>query len=278
MEHEGKSNSYMIAISIVASALILSGVIWVASGSIANSVYDLKSTLKNLPSGGGSGTQATPTPSVQQAGSVSIDLAGLSEKGDSNAQITVVEYSDFQCPFCRKFYTEAYTQLVKDYVETGKVKIYYKHFPLSSIHPAAQKSAEASECANDQGKFWEYHNKLFDEQQKLKPDGNTATYAEPELKKWAKEIGLDSQKFNQCLDSGSKASVVQAHFNEGLQPTGIQSSMVEGTPAFMVFKSSRVAGNKVTLQTTANGDVEGRLVGAQPFASFKTAIDSLLAG
>ena len=275
MEHEGKSNNYMIAISIVASALILSGVIWVASGSIANSVYDLKSSLKAIPSGSGSGIQATPTPSIQQAGSVTIDFAGVAMEGDANAPITIVEYSDFQCPFCRKFYTEAYAQLIKDYVETGKAKIYYKHFPLSSIHPAAEKSAEASECAQDQGKFWEYHNKLFDEQQKLKPDGNTATYAEPELKKWAKELGLDEAKFNQCLDSGSKASVVQAHFNEGLQPTGVQDTLVGGTPTFLVFESSRISANKVTLQTAANGEVEGRLVGAQPYTSFKTAIDTL---
>ncbi len=275
MEHEKSSSNYMIAISIVASALILSGVVWVSMSGITNSIYDLKGSLKSLPAGGGSQTGGTQPTAQPQAGSVTVDVNGLAVKGNENAPVTIIEYSDFQCPFCRRFYTDAYQQIIKDYVETGKVKIYYKHFPLSQLHPAAQKSAEAAECARDQGKFWEYHNKVFDEQQKLKPDGSTATYGPEELKKWAKEMGLNEQTFNQCLDSGEKVQIVQTQFNEGLQPAGAGNTLVGGTPTFLVARSNTASSGKFTFRVTSAGDVEGRLVGAQPFASFKAAIDAL---
>ncbi|MEM4254743.1 MAG: DsbA family protein [Candidatus Norongarragalinales archaeon] len=267
-EHEGK---YMIAISIVASALILSGVVWVSASGITNSVYELKTALKSFPTGGTGGVQPTPT---TQVGSVTADVNNVAMKGDENAPVTIIEYSDLQCPFCRRFYVDTYKQLLKDYVDKGTVKIYFKHFPLTQIHPAAQKSAEAVECARDQGKFWEFHDKIFDEQQKLKPDGSTATYGVEELKKWAKDMGLNEQGFNKCLDSGEKAGIVDAHLNEGLQTTVPGDTFVGGTPTFVVAKSSDASGGRFTFQVL-NGDVRGRLIGAQPYASFKAAIDAL---
>jgi len=251
MEHEKTSQSYILAISIVASALILSGVIWVAANGVTSSIYDLKSSLKGLPSGGSAYQGGQPSATQQPSGPVQIDLGNAPLKGSANAKVTIVEFSDFQCPFCRSFYVGTYGQLVKDYVDSGKVKIYFKYFPLSSIHPAAEKSAEAAACANDQGKFWEMHDKIFNEQQKLNPDGNTATYGPEQLKQWAKDIGLDTAKFNQCLDSNAKAQIVQDDFNQGV------SVGVSGTPTFYV-----------------DGQ---QLVGAQPFASFKQLIDSELA-
>lgn len=90
----------------------------------------------------------------------SIDASGQS-KGPSDAKVTLVEFSDFQCPYCASFYSATEQQIMKDYVESGKVRFVYKHFPLTTIHPNAQKAAEASECAGDQGKFWEMHDLLF---------------------------------------------------------------------------------------------------------------------
>src|SRR3989304_2938085 len=140
--------------------------------------------------------------------------------------VVVFEFSDFQCPFCRRFYTQTLSQIKEEYVSTGKIKFVYRDFPLSSIHPAAEKSAEASECAEEQGKFWEYHDKIFMEQDKL--GQGTIEYGIEELKKWASEIGLDENKFNQCLDSGKYESEVEKDFNDGV------SYGVGGTPTFYV--------------------------------------------
>ncbi|MEK7497584.1 MAG: thioredoxin domain-containing protein [Patescibacteria group bacterium] len=91
-----------------------------------------------------------------------VNIGDSSSKGDSNAKVVLVEFSDFQCPFCARFYSETLGQIQKDYIDTGKVRLVYKHFPLISIHPNAQKAGEASECANEQGKFWEMHDALFE--------------------------------------------------------------------------------------------------------------------
>lgn len=90
-----------------------------------------------------------------------IDLSDSPVRGDSNAKVTIVEFSDFECPYCHQFYNTTYLRLKTEYIDTGKVKFVYKQFPLNSIHPNAQKAAEASLCAHEQGKFWEYHDKLF---------------------------------------------------------------------------------------------------------------------
>ena len=94
---------------------------------------------------------------------VSVDNGHLPALGDKNAKITIVEFSDFECPFCRRYFTETFPQLKKDYIDTGKAVMYYRHFPLA-FHPLAQPFAVASECANEQGKFWDYHDKIFKEQ------------------------------------------------------------------------------------------------------------------
>lgn len=90
-----------------------------------------------------------------------ISMDNVRMKGDKNAPMTIIEYSDFQCPFCGRFYSESYKQIENDYIKTGKAKLVFKDFPLS-IHPQAPKAAEAARCAQEQGKFWEMHDKLFE--------------------------------------------------------------------------------------------------------------------
>jgi protein-disulfide isomerase/copper chaperone CopZ len=160
-------------------------------------------------------------------------------KGDFNAPITLVEFSDFECPFCARHYPTL-NRILDEY--KGKVRLVYKHFPLSSIHPNAQKAAEASECAAEQGKFWEYHDKLFENQR--------SGFSVEKFKQWAKELGLDTTKFNDCLDSGKYAQKVKDDFQEGLQKG------VSGTPSVFV-----------------NGEL---IVGAVPYEVLKQKIDSLL--
>ena len=161
--------------------------------------------------------------------------------GNENAPVTIVEFSDFQCPYCKKFRDQTFDQLKEEYIDTGKVKLVYRDFPLSSIHPMAQKAAEAAECADEQGKFWEYHDKIYENQQLLNVDS---------LKQWASELGLDTTKFNSCLDSGKYTNEVKNDLNDATSSGG------QGTPYFLV-------GNT-------------QLSGAYPFDAFQQAIEAQL--
>src|SRR3989344_366501 len=165
--------------------------------------------------------------------------------GDAKARVTIFEFSDFQCPFCRSFFNGAFAQIKSQYVDTGKVKLVYRHMPLS-IHPVAQVSAEASECAAEQGKFWEFHDKIFQEQDKISK-GTTVQYSRNEIIKWVSQLGLDMKQFNQCLDSGKYTNRVNTDL-EYANKIG-----VDGTPTFFV-----------------NGQI---VKGALPFASFQTVIE-----
>lgn len=100
-----------------------------------------------------------PTPPKQD-----VDTGHLPTLGNNKAKVTVVEFSDFQCPFCKRFFDDTFSQLKKDYIDTRKIQFTYRHFPLRSIHANAQKAGEAAECANEQGKFWQYHDTLFQQQ------------------------------------------------------------------------------------------------------------------
>jgi protein-disulfide isomerase len=163
--------------------------------------------------------------------------------GSADAPITIVEFSDFQCPFCANFYLQTFPKIKQDYIDTGKVKFVYRDFPLN-FHQYAQKSAEASECADEQGKFWEYKDILFTRQAEWSTGGI------PKLKEYASMLSLDQESFDSCLDSGSMSEEVESDFADG------RSLGVTGTPAFFI-----------------NGEL---VSGAQPFSVFKQKIDSLL--
>ena len=169
-----------------------------------------------------------------------IDLEGVPFIGDENAEITMVIYDDFQCPFCSRFEQQAWLEIKEEYIDTGKAKFYYKHFPLG-FHSHAQLAAEASECAHDQGKFWEYHDIMFENQ----PDIN-----EEQMKTWAEELELDMDDFNSCLDTHKYAEKVKLSMAEG------QKVGVKGTPSVLIE--------------------DELVVGAQPFNNFKKVIDKKL--
>ena len=168
--------------------------------------------------------------------------------GSKDAKVEIIEFSDFQCPFCRTFWKNTLGLIKSEYIDSGKVKFVYRDYPLS-FHPMAQKYAEAAECAGDQAKYWEMHDKIFSEQDKL-GTGTIGDYGVNDVKKWAAELGLNSNDFNQCLDSGEYAQEVGDDFADG------SAAGVSGTPSFFV---------------------NGRLVvGSQPFESFKQIIDAEL--
>ncbi len=167
--------------------------------------------------------------------------------GDPNAPVTIIEFSDIQCPFCGRFFDQTLPSLKKDYIDTGKVKLVFRDFPLS-FHQNAQKAAEAAECAKEQNKFWEMHDKLFGSQDEWSSlDGTSAS---AKFKEYAKTMGLTTA-FDSCLDTGKTAAEVQKDFSDG------SSYGVSGTPTFYI-----------------NGK---ELVGAQPYSVFKQVIDQELA-
>jgi len=171
--------------------------------------------------------------------------------GNSNAKVTMVEFGDFQCPFCQKFFNETFPQIKSLYIDTGKIKYVFRHLPLSG-HVNAQISAVAAECANNQDQFWQYHDLLY---RNGESDGIGLTA--PDLKKYANSLGLNAgilgfakNKFNQCLDANATLKTVQADAAEGAKDG------VTGTPTFFIN------GKQVT--------------GAQPFDTFQQAIEAAL--
>ncbi len=191
-------------------------------------------------------TPPTPPPAPETPATVDDDPI----EGAKNAKVTVIEFTDFQCPFCSRHYTDTYGQIKKDYVDTGKIKYVVRDFPLS-FHPNAEPAAIAAGCANDQGKFWEMHDKLFTNQATWSNMGD----AKPTFKQYAADIKLDTAKFNSCLDNGEHKDEIQKDEADGI------ASGINGTPGFWVV----------------GADGKGQLIsGAVPYASFKQAIDALL--
>jgi protein-disulfide isomerase len=180
--------------------------------------------------------QAAPTPTVDTEALIDDDDV----KGDPDAPVTIIEFSDFECPFCARFYTDTLGQIQSEYIDTGKVKLVYRDFPLS-FHPNAQKAAEAAECAAEQGKFWEMHDLLFEQG----VQGGVTSF-----KSFASQLGLDTTAFNTCLDTNAMAAEVRADMADGT------AAGIRGTPGFVV-----------------NGQV---ISGAQPFSVFQQAIEAQL--
>lgn len=210
-----------------------------------------------LEKGGGTGNVGTVTDNtgtqpqiLPTPGPVDIDLTGETRvMGSADAKVALVEFTDYECPYCGQLFSNAYSQVKKEYVDTGKVKYFLKDFPLTQIHPNAQKSAEASNCALEQAKFWEYHDTLF---------GNQEALGVEALKKYAVDLGLNAAQFNSCLDSGKYAEKVKSDQASG------ESFGVRGTPS--------------TFVGVLNGDtLTGiEVSGSQPFENFKSAIEDAL--
>jgi protein-disulfide isomerase len=169
-----------------------------------------------------------------------IPTEGYPSLGPDDAPITIVEFSDFQCPFCRRFHDETYQDLLNAY--PGQIRFVYRNLPLTSIHPAAMPAAVASLCANDQGVYWEYHEKLF----------SSETLDEATYIQYATDLGIDVDKFTACLSDGSHDEFIQQDMDFALD-LGVQS-----TPTFFI-----------------NGLA---IVGAQPLTNFTQLIDQELAG
>ncbi len=172
--------------------------------------------------------------------------------GKEDAPVTFVEFTDFQCPFCQRHFQQTFSQIKTNYVDTGKIKYVTRHYPLS-FHPNAQKASEAAACAQDQNKFWEMHEELFNKQEEWA--NLTAADAATKFKSYAADLGLNAGTFATCLDTGAKTDLVQADLAAG------SASGIDGTPGFWVLGP--------------DGQSQ-KISGAYPFATFQAAIDGML--
>jgi len=197
------------------------------------------------------GRVPAPPPEPQN---VVLEIKGDPFKGQPDAKLTLIEFSDYQCPFCARHVRETLPQLEREYIATGKIKYVFRNFPIESIHPLAFKAHEAANCAGEQGKYWEMNGRLFANQKAMSPK---------DLSDHAQALVLDMPKFQQCLDSGKHAAKIRSDLADG------QKAGVQGTPSFFLG-----------LTEPNDGIVKAvRIIrGAQPYAAFKAAIDSILAG
>lgn len=233
------------------SALLVAGSILLASLMVSAAIlssgkFSLKNADDTAPAVPGAGQPTTGAPQAP-TGPVDVSADDDAFLGKKDAPVTLIEFSDFQCPFCRKFAEDTLPQLKKEYIDTGKVRLVYRDFPLS-FHPSAIPAAQGAECAKEQGKFWELHDIIYAEQ--AKQGSGTVQFTADDVKKWAVQAGVNATKFNQCLDSGKYKQEVEKDMADGT------AAGVSGTPA-----------------TFVNGRV---VVGAQPFSAFKAIIDEEL--
>lgn len=242
-----RSNKKFISIGIGVAVAVI-----VAAAAVA---LGYQST-NNATTAGSSNSAGNQDNSVKPAENNKLDLstllsAGSPSRGDQNAPVTLVEFGDFQCHFCARFATQTESQIYEQYIATGKVNMVFKHFAWYG--PDSQTAAIASQCANDQGKFWEFHDILYQNQGEI----NSGWASKENLKKFASQVeGLDRTQFDSCLDGGKYKSYVESD-------KALATSLgFEGTPGFIVEKS--------------DGSNPVGIPGAYPFATFQQTIDQKL--
>jgi protein-disulfide isomerase len=187
----------------------------------------------------------------QQPPVTSLSIRGETFRGDNAARVAIIEYADFECPYCGEYERKTFPQILSDYVATGKVKYFFRDLPLPG-HARAVPAALAAHCAGEQGKYWEMHDSLFAKQNAL---------SGPALLDRAQTLGLDTAKFTECQSSEKYTADIQKNISEA------QNMRIGGTPTFFLGI------------VEPNGDVtiKKRFQGAGPFDVFKTQLDALLA-
>ena len=240
-ESNGQSSESRGTGLLIPGAIVIAGVIIAAAVLWAG----------GFGSGGKSGnTVGNGTGTILNTAALGDDDPAL---GDPNAPVTIVEFADFQCPFCNRFFREAEREIIEKYVRTGKARLVYRDFAF--LGEESVRSSEASECADEQGKFWAYHDRLYDfiwdnYYAKNLNGENVGAFSEANLKRLAAETGLDEGKFALCLTSRRYQAEVEKDIADG------RAAGVSGTPT-----------------TFVNGKI---IVGAVPFSQFEVAIGEAL--
>ena len=217
---------------------------------ILKELQDLKNILR-----GPQPTFAAPVrpPSPGGGETTVVSIAGAPSKGEITAKVTLVEFSDYQCPFCARHARDSFPQIDRDYVQTGKVRYVLRDMPIESIHPLAFKAAEAVHCAAEQKKFWQMHQRIF---------ANQNAVGRKDLTAHARALGLDIAAFDKCVDSAKHAGRIRRDMADA------KNLGITGTPTFFVGLSD---------PTGAQVKAAQKIVGAVGYPTFSQAIEALLA-
>ena len=240
-------NLAMICGTIIVACVIIAGTILYSNGKSSNSNTVVNGNVPNQQQ-----------QQNQPIGPVKVSVDDDPVLGDKNAPVTLIEFSDYECPFCKRHFTDVYPQLKKDYIDTGKVKLVFRDYiAVPSHNPLATSEAMAAQCAKDQdgdSAYFKFHDAIF-----TKTISNGNGLAVSELPVIAKSLGLNVSTFQSCLDSNKYKDEVNKDIADG------QKVGVNGTPSFFVGKSN------------SSGTIDGTIiVGAQPFSAFKVIIDEML--
>ena len=242
-----------LAVALLASSRLSAQTLGQQNQDILNELRQIRQLLEKLA--GPLGQPGAPVPTAAAApvnDRVKLGTVTGLVLGKPDAPLTMVEFTDLQCPFCRQFHVTAYEQIKKDYIDTGKLRYISRDFPLDSIHPFAQGAARASRCAAEQGKFWEMRHTIL---------LNNAALSADAFDTFATDLKLDVATFKTC--QATAATTFQSELQKDL--TDATSVGVSGTPTFVIGR------------TSADGLDGVRLVGAQPFAVFDAKLKELLA-
>jgi protein-disulfide isomerase len=179
-------------------------------------------------------------------------VAGAPFLGRADAAVTIIEFADYECPFCGRFFAATLPALRQEYIDAGKVRYVFRDYPIEQLHPHARKAAEAAHCAGEHGKFWEMHDMLFQ---------NARALAPPQLTEYARAIGVGEAAFEACLASGRHVGRLERGIADAA------AAGVRGTPGFVIGRTK-----------PGTDLVEGTPVrGAQPLETFRRIIEQLLA-
>ena len=183
---------------------------------------------------------------------IAVNVEDAPFLGDKNAKVSLIEFTDYQCPFCGRHAKQTLPRIIADYVGPGNLKYIILEAPMESLHPAAWKAAEAAHCAAEQGKYWEMHDQIF---------ANQRAIEQKDLSFYAKVLGLDVAKFDDCLATGKTSVFIRRNRSEA------EKAGVEGTPTFFLGVTDP---NGSTVKTSR------KIVGAMPYDDFKDAVEGLL--
>jgi len=240
------------------AGLVFLGLSVLVIGFLAGSLWTENKLLKSGTGIVAAAPQAAPAAPGAQAPTpttATVDVGHFPALGNKDAKIAIVEFADFRCPFCKQFFEQTKPSIIKDYVDTGKAKFYYRQYQF--LGPASTLAGNAVECANDQGKFWEFFDLLYKDQPS---ESDTSMYTNEKMTATATGLGMNGPKFSECLTTNKFNDNLGKDLADGNQAGG--GSL--GTPSFVIGKIG------------ADGKVTGSLViGAQPYAAFKTALDAI---
>ena len=243
----------IISTLIIAFAILLHGGIIRIKGVTPKSAASAQVAQAPIPP-----SQPTaPEPPTEDTSPKQVSVDDDPVLGDKNAPITLIEFSDYECPFCKRHFEQALPEIKKDYIDTGKVKLVFRDYPLSFHDPMATTEAIAANCAREQGgdpAYFRYHDEIF---KRTKSNGNGLT--KENLYTISTDLGLNTVNLTSCVESEKYKDEVAKDFADG------SAVGVSGTPGFFIGKS------------TADGKITGTpLVGAQPYSAFKIIIDQML--